>query len=123
MKYIWDDYSVKFVQWAKDNGLRLKVVTDGNEARPTVITRSRTNSGDHLYDGFKDGVGLWVERDTPRAVGAIVKRLRGHGYEPHKVGVSEATFKLSWEDGVRVASLLKMKKSTVKPPIAMNKTV
>ena len=97
----------KFKQFAKENRLRLK---QGEDRFPIVASSSKYR-GAHLYDGFgDDAVGLWVSRDTKKKFTFMKNRLIKLGAVPHVLGDMEGTFKVAYEDVMRVANHLKMVK-------------
>lgn len=115
-KLSYDDHARDFIQWAKNNGLRLQVRSDGNEARPVVPSRSR-KFDIHLFDGFKNHVGLWVGVNGPNKLNRLVRELELMGYQPRNVGFQEAIFLLSKKDALTLAPHFKMFK-TAKTPVS-----
>ena len=97
----------KFKQFAKENRLRLK---QGEDRFPTVVSSCKYR-GAHLYDGFgDDAVGLWVDRNTKKKFTFMKNRLVELGAIPHVLGDMEGTFKVPYENVMKIAKHLKMVK-------------
>jgi len=88
-----DLYETTFRNWAETNRLRIK--TKDKEA--IIATSSRKYPLDHMFDGFKSGVGLYVSRPTRYRLTNLIIKLQKQGL-PHRLrGDLEAIFFIPWD--------------------------
>ena len=59
---------------------------------PIIISRKAKYKGCHLYDGFRDGVGLWITGSTPLQATYRAKKAESLGAIPLVRADGESTF-------------------------------
>lgn len=99
MNMLKDKWAVKFKAWAEESRMRLSIDEDGC---PIIYTSSRNHHKDHLFDGFNEGIGLYVTRDTKTKLNNLVKKLEGLGLTLRQKCDWEAIFKLSFEKATQL---------------------
>lgn len=111
-----DSFETRFRSWAKENRLRMESAEDGF---PIVRSRSRKYPEDNIFDGYDDGVGLFVKRPSQSRMTHLTQKLVSWGCQPRTKGEMEGIFLVPWEIALEVAQKLGMVKKAP-PPIPKN---
>ena len=99
MNMLKDKWATKFRAWAEEHRMRLSIDDDGC---PVIYPSSRKNPKDHLFDGFDEGLGLYITRDTRMKLNNLVRKLQGLGLTLRQKGDWEAIFLLSYEEATQL---------------------
>lgn len=96
-------FQERFKGWCLSNNLRLKRLEGTNE----LIAYSPYNKH-HLFDGYLDGVGIWIECSSARKATSLARKLEKLGARVRQGGGQEVALYTPHPHAIACAKLLKL---------------